>query len=229
MGLNAAPNGPNLNPNAAVIWQGPVWFEDNHGGVGSDQPRGGRQSVVVRGSTMVDDPIVESTNYYHAIGSYRRPVTYDWASLKRVRVQAQIQIHGPRSRFGSNLFSASVAARGVSSTKGTGGIGEIALSSDGYVFGYSGDDNTPTFQTMKPVDLDESHTLAIAVDFTTKTYQFFLDGDPLGHPFPFPVDADQPTLARGALITYLGGNADPHGNGSNPYLAVYDNFSITAY
>jgi hypothetical protein len=197
--------------------------------VSKDLPFAGRQSVQVRGVNLVHQDFINSvTNgYYDAIGSYRKPVNYDVAAngFPRVRIGAKVRIDGPLSPSGNNFFSASIAARGNTSGGSTAGIGELAISSDGHVYGYSGDENVPSFKTSAPITLGEWHTLAIHLNFTTRTYSFFVDGTPLpGGPFPFVSTADTNILARGSLVVYAAPETQTlH---KSAYAAYYDNFSI---
>ena len=242
---------PPLSPNAAVI----VVFSGN-------------QSVQVRGADLVTqkDDINKVTNgYYDAIGSYRKPVNFDVgaAGLPIVRIQANVRIDGPLSppteashpcvfaRYAhpvpcNNFFSASVTARAqVVDAKGnqidTAGIGELAISSDGHVYGYSGDENVPTFLTSAAITLGAWHTLAVDLNFRTRTFSFSVDGNPLPgpsfqfplpgpfqFPYQFPYKANTNMLLRGSLVVY----AAPDNTSATPpllrgnYVAHQDNFSI---
>ncbi len=210
-----------LNPQAAII--------------STDSPFAGSQSVRVAGGDMVrQDSIKKVTKgYYDAIGSYRRNVDYDVAAngFPIVRIQAKVRVDGPSTPSGNNFFSASIAARanhapgnGPKNGEATVGIGELAISSDGQVYGYSGNDNVPTFLTSASITLGEWHTLAIDLDFSAKTYSFIVDNAPLGT-FGFNSDVNTDILRRGSLVTYAAPDtATLH---KSNYAVHYDNFSIT--
>jgi len=159
---------PPLSPDAAVIL--------------TDKPRQGKQSVLVLGEDLVHQDFINQLTggYYDAIGSYRKPVNYDTGGMQTVRVSAHVLVEGPQTPTGNNFFSASIAARGaIVSDGGTTGIGELAISSDGHVYGYSGDDDVPTFLTSASITLGEWHDLAVEADFATRHFAFFVDGQSL--------------------------------------------------
>jgi hypothetical protein len=222
---------PPLSPSAAVI--------------STDLYFSGLQSVRVLGQDLVHQDFINTLTggYYDAIGSYRKPVTCDPAAgFPIVRVTANVRIDGPTTPPGGaaqactnpqpspsnpchNFFSASVAARAGSTTNGTAGIGELAISSDGKAYGYSGDDNVPTFLTSLPVSLGAWHTLEVDADFGSRTFSFALDGKTLpGGPFSFPNTADTNTLVRGSFVVYAA--PDTTQLKKSNYAAHYDNFSI---
>ena len=237
---------PITSPNAAIIT--------------TDQPFAGKQAVRVRGADLVPDPNVTSmsSGYYSAIGSYRRraiavPPNTDFdvagAGFPVVRVQAAVRVDGPQSPQGKNFFSASVAARAVSSDQVclvTDGIGELAISSDGKVYGYSGDDFVPgcpsacnvppapscvaSFLVTAPITLGAYHTLAVNADFVKRKFSFCLDGQLLEDQngkstFPFPSGADTNLFRRGSLIVYARPDTPQLNRAS--FKAHDDNFSIT--
>jgi hypothetical protein len=215
--VGQTPDGP-LSPNAAVI--------------STDLPRQGRQSVQVLGANLVHQDFIDlvSGNYYDAIGSYRRPVNYDTGGTQFVRVSANVRVDGPQTAAGNNFFSASLAARAtLTDGNGTAGIGQLDLSSDGHVYGWSGDAFVPTFQVSVPVTLGQWHNLAIVADFATGTYSFIVDGQYLGT-FPFPPQDCGPCyttfLKRGSLLASAAPDnaTDKKGN----YAAHYDDFMIQA-
>src|SRR4029077_5153870 len=135
-----------LSPKAAVV--------------STDLYFSGLQSVRVLGQDLVHQGFLNTLTggYYDAIGSYRKPVTCDPAAgFPIVRVKANVRIDGPNTPPGGdanacvpgkfvpckNFFSASITARAGSTANTTAGIGELAISSDGKAYGYSGDDNVP--------------------------------------------------------------------------------------
>ena len=218
---------PPLSPNAAVI--------------ATDLFFVGLQSVRVRGQDLVHQDFINTLTggYYDAIGSYRKPVTCDvTAAFPIVRLQAKVRIDGPTTPPGAdahacvkgqftpcnNFFSASLAVRGGSTVNGTAGIGELALSSDGKAYGYSGDDNVPTFLDSRPAKLEESHTLAVNTDLVNKKFAFCLDGKFVGGPFSFPATADLQTLIRGTIVVYTAPDTPQYQK--NNFVAHADNFSI---
>ena len=202
--------------------------------VSASGPSGGLQAVRVRGADLEHQDFVnESTHgYYDAIGSYRRPVNYDVASIgfRPVRIEADVRIHGPSSPQ-QNFFSGSIGALGAMAVDADGnptgadGVGELAISSDGHVYGYCGCNLVPKFQVSAPITLEEYHKLAIDVDFRQRTYTLFVDGNVLGSPFPFPADVTSNVLVRGSLIVYAA--PDTAMLNKRNYVAYYNNFSIT--
>jgi hypothetical protein len=215
--VGLTPEGP-LSPNAAII--------------STDLPRQGRQSVQVFGADLVHQDFIDlvSGSYYDAIGSYRRPVNYDTGGTQFVRISANVRIDGPKTSMGNNFFSASVAARAtLTDDNGTAGIGQLDLSSDGHVYGWSGDAFVPTFQVSVPVALGQWHNLAIVADFASSTYSFFVDSQYLGT-FPFPAQdcggCYTTFLKRGSLLASVA--ADNANNKKANYAAHYDDFMIQA-
>jgi hypothetical protein len=207
--VNNPPGFPfNLNPQAAVI--------------SSARASSGTQSVQVCGTNLQADPNIPGVTggYYSAIGSYRQPVNFDAGPAGITFVQADIRVDGALTP-GTDFFSAAVGALGTGDT----GIGEMKISSDGYVHAYTGDDAAPTFLLSEPISLNAWHTLAIEDNFATDTSTFFVDGAQLGS-FSFPSDYnDDNILQRGSLLTY----AAPDGKYANTnYRTYYDNFSIVA-
>ena len=213
--VGQTPDGP-LSPNAPVISTG--------------HPRIGRQTVRVLGADLVHQDFIGqvSGGYYDAIGSYRHPVNYDTGGQVAVRISALVRVDGPQTATGNNFFSASVGARALlTDGNGTAGVGELDLSSDGHVYGWSGDAFAPTFQIGVPVTLGEWHELAVVADFVASTYAFFVDDEYLGT-FPFPAQPCGPcftnTLLRGSLLASAG--PDTASNKKADYAAHYDNFAI---
>ena len=212
---------PPLSPNAAVVTD--------------DKPHIGRQTVEVRGANLVpQDFISEATGgYYAAIGSYRRTVNYDTGGTQTVTVSALVRVDGATTPAGNNFFSASIAARASLTNGDHAGVGELGISSDGHVYGYSGNQNVPTFKTSKPIELGKWHLLSIVIDFATKTYSFRVNGKLEGE-FAFDDNVDEDgnpvgytnVLLRGSLITY----AAPDGAGLQKadYAVRFDRFSIKA-
>jgi hypothetical protein len=202
---------PPLSPNAAIV--------------SADKPRQGKQSVHVLGANLEhQDFINEATGgYYDAIGSYRRPVNYDTGGSQTVRISAHVRVDGPRTASGNNFFSASLGGR-AETAGGNAGVGELALSSDGHAFAYSGNDNVPTFLASKRVKLRQWHDLTIVADFATHTSRFYVDEDLLA---TFAWDTSEVysgVLLRGSLLAYAA--PDTTENQKADYAAHYDAFSI---
>ena len=202
---------PPLSPNAAVVTR--------------DRPRLGRQAVHVLGEDLEhQDFINEATGgYYDAIGSYRRAVNHDTGGTQTVRVSALVRVDGRKTAHGNNFFSASIAAIGADANGDASGVGELAISSDGHVYGYSSQDLVPTFLTRTRVRLGEWHLLAIVVNFAAREYSFFVDGHCLGT-FAFDPSATSNTLLRGSLITYAA--PDTARLKKADYAAHFERFSI---
>jgi hypothetical protein len=168
--------------------------------------------------------------YYDAIGSYRHTVDYDTGGTKAVLVSARVRVDGPQTPKGTNFFSASIATRTTMTDGNTAGTGELAISSDGNVYGYSGNENAPTLLTHDRVKLGEWHELTVVVDFTTRKYSFFVDDDYLGT-FAFDTnngpDVDYTNVfRRGSLLAYAG--PDTAALKKANYSAHFDNFVIEA-
>jgi hypothetical protein len=128
---------------------------------------------------------------------------------------------------------------------GTSGIGELAISSDGNVYGYSGNDFVPgcpsinhvappgcpaSFLVTAPVTLGAYHTLAVNTDFVKRAFSFCVDGQLLEDEngrstFPFPSGADTNILRRGSLLVYA--RPDTLQLNKASFVAHDDNFSIT--
>jgi hypothetical protein len=202
---------PVLSPNAAVI--------------STAGPRQGKQSVRVWGGDLDHQDFINAATggYYDAIGSYRHGVEYDTGGTQVVRVSAHVRVDGPRTATGNNFFSASVVGVGVDDTGSSNGIGELAISSDGHVYGDSNDDLVPTFLVSAPITLGEWHELAIVDDFAARTYSFYVDGERLGT-FPFDPSITSNIFRRGSLLAYTAPDTATLKKAN--YTAHYDKFSI---
>jgi hypothetical protein len=214
-------------------WVAPPPFSPEAAVIATGRRTDGKQGVRVRGGDLEhQDLILDLTGgYYDAIGSYRRAVAHDTQGAQVIRISADILISGDPSPNGVNFFSASVAARTATSNGDTAGTGEIAISSDGHVYGYTGNDFVPTFLTSAPISLDQWHNLAIEVDIGRRSFSFLVDGESLGtfafDTLPFP---DDPTitytneLRRGSLLAYAA--PDTEELKKKEYTAYFDNFVI---
>jgi hypothetical protein len=202
---------PPLSPDAAFITP-------------ANKDKRGGQTVRVDGVDLEpQDFINESTEgYYDAIGSYRRTVDYDTGGTQTVRISADVRLDGKKTPQ-TNFFSASISAIGVEDTGDSSGIGELAISSDGNVYGYSSQDLVPEFLTSTHVSLGKWHELAIEVDFADRTYSFYVDDVWLGT-FDFDPSANTDVLRRGTLLTYAA--PDTTKNKKADHAANFDNFSI---
>ena len=185
----------------------------------------GGQTVQVAGADLVSQPdaINAATGgYYDAIGSYRHPVDYDTGGTQTVRISADVRLDG-RTTPHSNFFSASIVAIAYNTGGGSEGVWELAISSDGYVYGYSGQDVVPVFLTSKHVAQGRSHHLAVEVDFAARTYSFYVDDDFLGK-FAFEPFVPSGVLRRGSMIAYAA--PDTARDKKADHAANFDNFSI---
>jgi hypothetical protein len=204
---------PPLSPNAAVVT--------------GDKPRLGRQTVHVLGADLEHQDFINDLTggYYDAIGSYRRPVNFDTGGTKTVCVSARVRIDGPRTQEGDNFFSAALSTR-AETTEGTASVGEMALSSDGHVYVYSGNDSVPTFLANARIRVGQWCELTIVADFSTRMSSFYLDGRCLG---AFPFDASETytgLFLRGTLLAYTA--PDTATNHKADYAAHFDQFAIAA-
>ena len=206
---------PPLSPNAAVVT--------------SDKPRQGRQTVHVLGADLEHQDFINelTEGYYNAIGSYRRAVNHDTGNAQKIRISAHVRIDGPKTAAGDNFFSASIGGRAESTLDGepsSAGIGELAISSDGRAYAYSGNDNVPTFLGSKRVRLGEWHNLVIVADFATQTSRFYVDDDLLATFAWEPSEVYTGVLLRGAMLAYVA--PDSATSTKADYAAHYDRFSI---
>src|SRR5262249_5759470 len=158
-----------------------------------------------------------------ALGSYRRPVNYDTGNAQTVRISAHVRVDGPQTATGNNFFSAAVSTRAATLEGGepsTASVGELAISSDGHAYVYSGNENVPTFLASVPVTLGEWHSLAVAADFATQTSSFYVD-DVYLITIPFePSETFTGVLLRGTLLAYLA--PDTATDHKADYAASYD-------
>ena len=206
---------PPLSPNAAVVT--------------SDKPRQGKQTVRVMGSDLESQEFINETTggYYDAIGSYRRAVNYDTGNSQIVRISAHVRIDGPQTDTGNNFFSASIAGRAASTLDGepsSASVGELAISSDGHAYAYSGNFLVPTFLASVPVTLGEWHSLAVVADFATQTSYFYVDNILLTTFIWEPSEVYTGVLLRGTLLAYTA--PDTATNKKADYASTYDKFSI---
>lgn len=204
---------PPLSPNAAVVT--------------TDKPRLGRQTVHVPGADLEHQDFINDLTggYYDAIGSYRRPVNFDTGGTKTVCVSARVRIDGPKTQEGNNFFSAALSTR-AETTGGTASVGELALSSDGHVYAYSGNDSVPTFLANARVRVGQWCELTVVADFSAKMSSFYLNGRCLG---AFPFDATEiytGLFLRGTLLAYVA--PDNSTNHKADYAAHFDQFAIAA-
>jgi hypothetical protein len=130
-------------------------------------------------------------------------------------------IHGlpvSTSYVGPDRFSANIAALSPDGT-----VGEISISSDGYVYGFGGVDPGAGPFFGAPVSLREYHHLAMKVNFAADTTTFYFDDHELGTA-PFAQGFTSDVLRRGSLVCYARGNAGMR----TQVNFEWDNFSVTA-
>ena len=130
---------PVLSPQAAII---------------AASKKGG-QSVRVNGASLESQPVdinAVTGGYYDAIGAYRRALDHDSGGTQVVRLSVDVRLDG-RATPKSNFFSASLIAVAYNDLGGSEGVGELAISSDGHVYGSSGQDLVPVFLTRTKVAL----------------------------------------------------------------------------
>ncbi len=194
---------PFLSPNAPVI--------------SNTQAHAGTQAVRVRGQDMVHADQVGPE--LDAVGAYRRPVNYDTAAAGTpiTQITASVRLDGPVGT--DDFFSVNIGAR-----SGDGNVGEISISSDGFVYGYSGNVINPTLFST-PVTLGVWHLLGVTVDYDANLYSFSVDGASFG-PYPFEPGFTSDVLVRGSMLSYA--RPDAGTNLRSNYTAWVDNFSITA-
>ena len=210
-------------------WFAPPPFSPNAAVVTADKPRQGKQTVHLLGEDLVPQDFINAATggYYDAIGSYRRAVNYDTGGSQTVRISAHVRIDGPKTANGNNFFSAGIAGRAASTFEGepsSASVGEMAISSDGRVYAYSGNDTVPTFLAGKRVKLGEWHNLAIVADFATQTSRFYVD-DELLAVFAWETSEEYTgLLLRGSMLAYAA--PDTATNTKANYVAHYDKFSI---
>ena len=224
---------PTFGANTPLVgqdgWIAPPPFSPDAAVVTTDKPRQAKQAVHVLGENLVHQDFIKDATggYYDAIGSYRRPVNYDTGNAQQVRLAALVRVDGPKTPAGTNFFSAGIAGRAQSTFNGdpsSASVGELALSSDGRAYAYSGNDNVPTFLGSKRVKLGEWHHLAVVADFATHTSHFYVDEDLLATFAWEPSEVYTGVLLRGTLLAYAA--PDMANNHKAEYAAHYDNFSI---
>jgi hypothetical protein len=213
-------------------WIAPSVFSPDAAVITTAKPRLGKQTVRVLGADLVHQNFLGGLTggYYDAIGSYRHAVDYDTGGKGVVIVSARVRIDGPRTPKGKNFFSASIATRTTLTDGSTAGTGELALSSDGNAYGYSGNENAPTLLAHTRARLGEWHELSVVVDFASRTYSFFVDDDYLGtfafDPNNGPDVGYTTVFKRGSLLAYAG--PDTATLKKAHYSAHYDLFVIEA-
>jgi hypothetical protein len=210
-------------------WIAPPPFSPNAAVVTSDKPRQGKQTVHVLGEDLEHQDFINEVTggYYDAIGSYRRAVNYDTGNGQKVSISAHVRIDGPMTASGNNFFSAALSTRAGTILEGepsTASVGELAISSDGHAYAYSGNENVPTFLAGVPITLGAWHDLAIVADFAAKTSSFYVDEILLGT-FPFePSETFTGVLLRGTILAYVA--PDTTTNSKADYAAHFDRFAI---
>jgi hypothetical protein len=200
---------PELSPNAALI---------------AAAKKGG-QSVRVEGAGLESQPDAINAvtdGYYDAIGAYRRGLDYDSGGDQTVRLSVDVRLDG-RATPKSNFFSASLIAVAYNEDGGSEGVGELAISSDGHVYGSSGQDLVPVFLTSTRIARGPWHNLAIEVNFAERTYSLFVDDEYLGT-FDFAPFEPSGVLRRATLITYAA--PDTARDKKADHAANFDNFSV---
>ncbi len=200
----------------------PLFLSDN-AAIITAAKKGG-QTVRVDGADLVHQDIINGLTggYYDAIGSYRHAVDYDTGGTQTVRISADVRLDG-RATPHNNFFSASIVALALNDDDGNEGVGELAISSDGHVYGSSGQDLVPVFLTSAHVALGISHNLAIEVNFAERTYSFYVDGSWLGT-FDFEPFEPSGVLRRGSIVTYAA--PDTKKDKKADHAATIDNFAI---
>jgi hypothetical protein len=224
---------PTFAANIALVgqddWTAPPPLSPNAARVTSDRPRIGRQTVHVLGADLDHQDFIKDATggNYDAIGSYRRPVNYDTGNAQRLRVSALVRIDGPRTPDGTNFFSAGIAGRAESTFNGdpsSASVGELAISSDGHAYAYSGNDLVPTFLASRGVKLGEWHELTIVADFAAHTSRLYVDGELLATIAWEPSEVYTGVLLRGTMVAYAA--PDTAKNKKLDYAAHYDHFLI---
>jgi len=206
---------PPLSPNAAMVT--------------TDKPRQGKQTVHVLGADLVPQDFINGATggYYDAIGSYRRSVNYDTGNAQTVRISAHVRIDGPTTTTGNNFFSAGIAGRAESTFNGdpsSASVGELAVSSDGHAYAYSGNDLVPTFLGSTPIKLGQWHELSVVADFATHTSTFYVDEVLLAAFSWDPGELYTGVLLRGSMLAYAA--PDTATNQKADYASHYDKFTI---
>jgi hypothetical protein len=138
-----------------------------------------------------------------------------------------VQLDGPRTAKGHNFFSASIGGRAETTFNGepsSAGVGELAISSDGHAYAYSGNDNVPTFLASTRVRLGLWHRLSVIADFSERKSSFFVDGRRIGTFDWDPNEIPTGVLLRGAMLAYTAPDTDT--NKKADYASHYDRFSI---
>jgi hypothetical protein len=214
-------------------WIAPDLFSPAAAVIATGKRAAGKQALRVHGRDLESQEAINELTggYYDALGSYRRTVDFDTQGTQIVRISADVLVKGEKTPDGENFFSASVSTRVVLTDGDTAGAGELAISSDGHVYGHCGCENVPTMLTSVAVNLNAWHNLAVEVDTGELTYSFFLDGEYLGSfDLDLPPDPDDPdieyttVLRRGSLLAYAA--PDSADLEKEAYAAYFDNFAI---
>ena len=203
--VNLVYNGDPLGPTAAVIT--------------TAQPSGGTQSVEVHVGDLT--PIDAGL----AIGSYRQFVNYDVAAagFPIIHIQADVRLDGPGTTQTADRVTGDFVSANLGPSATDGYLGEVSISSDGHMYGFSAADS---YLFAVPVNLGQYYTLALDVDFGTRTTSYYLDGQLLGSA-AFDPSGTSNILNRGSIVAYAL-SPDSLNRDASAYTAYFDNFSITA-
>lgn len=222
-------------------WLGVPVLSPKAARITTTRARQDKQSVVVRGALLESQPEAinaVTSGYYDALGSYRKTVDFDSLGRRTVRISAHVRVDGKKTAEGNNFFSASIAGRGAdvlsASGGGTIGVGELAISSDGHVYGYSGNEDVPgcaevpctpaaTFLSTRTVSLNEWHKLAIDINFRNRTYSFSVDDACMGT-FRMDPAFTGNFLRRGSIVAYAA--PDTATELKSKYSAFFDQLII---
>jgi hypothetical protein len=144
-----------------------------------------------------------------------------------VEIAVDVALTGPSTDEGEgpadNLVSAGVTAMPAEGAPTAAGFGALALSSSGEVW-IIGSRPQDAFRIGLPVSLDRSHRLALRLDFSRRTTQFFVDGAPVAR-LPFARSIRSNTLAAAPLAMTA---ADRPGLAA-AYTAVFAAYQVSAY
>ena len=194
-------------------------------------PGGDLTSQVLRVTGAQLQPETDDDPFFY-LGLYRRPIGYDAAahstSLISIHVQARLdgplsdQVGTPGDYSQGDAYSVNLTAVG-----GDGAFGEISISSDGHIYGYSySGGGSYLFGT--PVTLGVFHDLGLDINLANSTTTYLLDGAVIGVD-SFAGVFSSTVLDRVVLLNYANlAIPVPSGFERDHYVSYFDNLSVQA-
>ena len=187
--------------------------------ISTSNPASGDQAVRVN----IGDLTPTGAGDYN-VGSYRQFVNYDVAAagFPIVRIEADVRLDGPGTAQTADRVTGDFVSVNLGPVAGDGYLGELSISSDGHLYGYSANDS---YLFGVAITLGQYHHLALDLDFVGRTTTYLLDGQVLGTA-AFDPSGTSNLLNRGSMVAYSL-NPDPLNRDPSAYTAYFDNFSIS--